>query len=196
MAPGFTCAAGEKKFVSSELSYVMNCITEQCDAAVLTLLQTSCSQPVITDGFSGCGRQTYSFRRGTRPAAIHSLAFSPASVRPALLCAASGHGTVHLYRLEEHERCVAPPPGHTCLGLPCIMCRSMLAFYRSDLLPQALRRRAFGRDKAARPENFTQEPTYANSMLMPGYQPSELHLYIAHVRRSCAACAGTSPAMA
>ena len=52
-----------------------------------------------------CGRQTYSFRRGTRPAAIHSLAFSPASVRPALLCAASGRGTVHLYRLEEHERC-------------------------------------------------------------------------------------------
>ncbi|KAK9834076.1 hypothetical protein WJX81_008372 [Elliptochloris bilobata] len=49
-------------------------------------------------------KQTYSFRRGTRPAAIHSLAFSPASVRPALLCAASGRGTVHLYRLEEHER--------------------------------------------------------------------------------------------
>ena len=54
------------------------------------------------------GWQTYSFRRGTRPAAIHSLAFSPASVRPALLCAASGRGSVHLYRLEEHERCGAP----------------------------------------------------------------------------------------
>ena len=49
--------------------------------------------------------QVYAFRRGARPAAIHSLAFSPAAVRPALLCAASGHGTVHLYRLEEYERC-------------------------------------------------------------------------------------------
>ena len=41
-------------------------------------------------------------RRGTYPAPIHSLAFSPASVQPPLLCAASGHGTVHLFRLDDN----------------------------------------------------------------------------------------------
>ena len=47
-------------------------------------------------------------RRGTYPAPIHSLAFSPASVQPPLLCAASGHGTVHLFRLEANpDRCAA-----------------------------------------------------------------------------------------
>ena len=45
-------------------------------------------------------------RRGTYPAPIHSLAFSPASVQPPLLCAASGHGTVHLFRLDDNpDRC-------------------------------------------------------------------------------------------
>jgi hypothetical protein len=49
--------------------------------------------------------KAFTFRRGTYPAPIHSLAFSPASVQPPLLCAASGHGTVHLFRLEEPDRC-------------------------------------------------------------------------------------------
>ncbi|KAK9908866.1 hypothetical protein WJX75_003953 [Coccomyxa subellipsoidea] len=47
--------------------------------------------------------KAFTFRRGTYPAPIHSLAFSPASVQPPLLCAASGHGTVHLFRLEEPD---------------------------------------------------------------------------------------------
>ena len=117
----------EKELLSVLKSdYGMNCITGQFDIAVLILLQTSCSQPAVTEGLSDCGRQTYSFRRGTRPAAIHSLAFSPASVQPALLCAASGHGTVHLYRLEEHERCVASASGHKCLDSECIRSWNML----------------------------------------------------------------------
>ena len=148
----------EKELLSIlNLDSVMICITEQCDAAVLAVLQTSCSQPVIPEGFSSCGRQTYSFRRGTRPAAIHSLAFSPASVRPALLCAASGHGTVHLYRLEEHERCVASPPGHKCLGSDCIMCQNMLYFNiyscSCGMLRDALSTSLIGQDHAARAES-------------------------------------------
>lgn len=53
--------------------------------------------------------KAFTFRRGTYPAPIHSLAFSPASVQPPLLCAASGHGTVHLFRLEEPDRCCHHP---------------------------------------------------------------------------------------
>ena len=45
--------------------------------------------------------KAYTFRRGTTTSTIHSLAFSPPSVKPALLCAASAHGTVHLFHLEE-----------------------------------------------------------------------------------------------
>ncbi|KAK9803652.1 hypothetical protein WJX72_008472 [[Myrmecia] bisecta] len=48
--------------------------------------------------------KAWSFRRGSTSAAIHSLAFSPPGVQPPLLCAASGHGTVHLFRLEEPDR--------------------------------------------------------------------------------------------
>jgi autophagy-related protein 18 len=49
--------------------------------------------------------KVFTFRRGTYPAVIHSMAFSPPSVSPPLLCAASGHGTVHLFRLDETDRC-------------------------------------------------------------------------------------------
>ena len=45
--------------------------------------------------------KAYTFRRGTTTSTIHSLAFSPPSVKPSLLCAASAHGTVHLFHLEE-----------------------------------------------------------------------------------------------
>ena len=55
-------------------------------------------------------------RRGTYPAPIHSLAFSPASVQPALLCAASGHGTVHLFRLEDPDRRAQLPTLNPCPG--------------------------------------------------------------------------------
>ena len=53
--------------------------------------------------------KAFTFRRGTYPATIHSLAFSPPKVKPPLLCAASGHGTVHLFRLDETDRCCLPP---------------------------------------------------------------------------------------
>ena len=45
--------------------------------------------------------KAYTFRRGTTTSTIHSLAFSPPSVKPSLLCAASAHGTVHLFHLQE-----------------------------------------------------------------------------------------------
>ena len=46
----------------------------------------------------------FSFRRGTYPAPIHALAFSPADAQLQLLAAASGHGTVHLFRLAQTDR--------------------------------------------------------------------------------------------
>lgn len=51
--------------------------------------------------------KAYSFRRGTYPAAVHCLAFSPEGYEPPLLAAASGHGTIHLFRLEEPHRSAA-----------------------------------------------------------------------------------------
>lgn len=43
----------------------------------------------------------YSFRRGTYPAAIYSLSFSPSS---SLLGATTENGTVHIFRLGTHKR--------------------------------------------------------------------------------------------
>ena len=42
--------------------------------------------------------KAFTLRRGTRPATIHSLAFSPPGVHPPLLAATSSHGSVHLFR--------------------------------------------------------------------------------------------------
>ena len=41
----------------------------------------------------------YTFRRGTVPAAVHSLAFSPSQCGP-YLAALSAHGTLHLFVME------------------------------------------------------------------------------------------------
>ncbi len=49
------------------------------------------------------------FRRGTMPAAIYSLAFSPPSLQPPLLLASTAHGSLHLFRLGEPSRHVPPP---------------------------------------------------------------------------------------
>ena len=48
------------------------------------------------------------FRRGTMPAAIYSLAFSPPAVQPPLLLASTAHGSLHLFRLSEPSRHGAP----------------------------------------------------------------------------------------
>lgn len=45
--------------------------------------------------------RAFTFRRGAYPATIYSLAFSAPDVDPPLLCAASGHGTIHIFQLEE-----------------------------------------------------------------------------------------------
>lgn len=42
--------------------------------------------------------KAFSFRRGTYPASIHCLAFSPEGYDPPLLAAASGHGSIHIFR--------------------------------------------------------------------------------------------------
>jgi len=58
-------------------------------------------------------------------------------VRPALLCAASGHGTVHLFRLEEHERCAAcAAPDPVCPGYglaACCRCGPCQVAHRSGV---------------------------------------------------------------
>lgn len=61
--------------------------------------------------------KAFTFRRGTYPATVHSLAFSPASVQPPLLAAASSHGTVHLFRLESAERHPAVAAASAAAGL-------------------------------------------------------------------------------
>ncbi|KAG1658038.1 hypothetical protein FOA52_014350 [Chlamydomonas sp. UWO 241] len=48
--------------------------------------------------------RVFQLRRGTRPAQIHSLAFSPAGIEPPLLAACSSHGSVHVFRLSVDAR--------------------------------------------------------------------------------------------
>ncbi|KAF5832130.1 hypothetical protein DUNSADRAFT_12112 [Dunaliella salina] len=58
------------------------------------------------------GTKAFTFRRGTYPAAIHDLAFSPEGHEPSLLCASSSHGTIHVFRLEDPS-CTALVCGST-----------------------------------------------------------------------------------
>ncbi|CAL5219293.1 g1099 [Coccomyxa viridis] len=97
--------------------------------------------------------KAYTFRRGTTTSTIHSLAFSPPSVKPSLLCAASAHGTVHLFLLEESvgsptavrtasgllanvipsvSDAVDPPRSIITLRLPCQAVASICAIAPTD----------------------------------------------------------------
>lgn len=61
--------------------------------------------------------KAFSFRRGTYPAAIHCLAFTPEGYEPPLLAAASSHGTVHLFRMEQPHRSAAAAAASAATGL-------------------------------------------------------------------------------
>ncbi|PNH10768.1 Autophagy-related protein 18, partial [Tetrabaena socialis] len=59
-----------------------------------------------------------SFRRGSTSATIQSLSFSPPGLPWQLLLAASSHGTVHVFRLEEAEpQGALPRPASAAVGL-------------------------------------------------------------------------------
>lgn len=47
------------------------------------------------------------FRRGSTPASITGLVFSPQDAQPRVLCASSNHGTVHIFRLHAPCRRVS-----------------------------------------------------------------------------------------
>lgn len=61
--------------------------------------------------------KAFSFRRGTYPAAIHCLTFSPEGYDPPLLAAASGHGSIHVFRLEAPQRSAAAVAASAAAGL-------------------------------------------------------------------------------
>jgi autophagy-related protein 18 len=61
--------------------------------------------------------KAFSFRRGTYPAAIHCLAFSPEGYDPPLLAAASAHGSIHIFRLETPQRSAAAAAASAAAGL-------------------------------------------------------------------------------
>lgn len=61
--------------------------------------------------------QSFSFRRGTYPAAVHCLAFTPEGYDPPLLTAASGNGSIHLFRLEQPQRSPAAVAATAVAGL-------------------------------------------------------------------------------
>lgn len=72
-----------------------------------SLLASASSKGTVIRAYRMPGAaKAFTFRRGTYPAVIHSLTFSPAGVSPPLLAAASSHGTVHVFRLEELGRWV------------------------------------------------------------------------------------------
>lgn len=50
------------------------------------------------------GTREFTLRRGTTPCRITSMAFSHAGGEPPLLCAASDHGSVHIFRLDARAR--------------------------------------------------------------------------------------------
>ncbi|EFJ51387.1 hypothetical protein VOLCADRAFT_103431 [Volvox carteri f. nagariensis] len=63
--------------------------------------------------------RSHSFRRGATSATIQSLAFGPVGLPVQLLVAASSHGTVHVFRLEDPEPCgggLLPRPGGSVAG--------------------------------------------------------------------------------
>ncbi|CAD7695509.1 unnamed protein product [Ostreobium quekettii] len=49
-------------------------------------------------------QRTLKLRRGSTPATIHCLSFSPAGVDPPLLAAAGSHGTIHVFKLEDADK--------------------------------------------------------------------------------------------
>lgn len=61
--------------------------------------------------------KAFSFRRGTYPAAIHCLSFSPEGYDPPLLAAASSHGSIHLFKLEAPQRSAAAAAASAAAGL-------------------------------------------------------------------------------
>ncbi len=65
----------------------------------------------------GVGRAAFSFRRGTVPAPLHCLSFSPPGYWPPLLAAASGHGTMHLFRLAHAPRSPVAAAAAAAAGL-------------------------------------------------------------------------------
>ena len=58
----------------------------------------------LSRGGGPAATKVYTFRRGSYPATIHSLGFSPRGIEPTLLCAASSHGSIHIFRLEDSDR--------------------------------------------------------------------------------------------
>mmetsp|Transcript_11350 Transcript_11350/g.32228 ORF Transcript_11350/g.32228 Transcript_11350/m.32228 type:complete len:380 (+) Transcript_11350:149-1288(+) len=70
-----------------------------------TMLASASSKGTVIRVYSmPHARLLFSFRRGTYAATIYSLAFSPPGQEPELLCAASSHGSVHIFHLKENER--------------------------------------------------------------------------------------------
>ncbi|KAK9805371.1 hypothetical protein WJX73_007759 [Symbiochloris irregularis] len=68
------------------------------------LASASCKGTVVRVHCLPQASKAFTFRRGTTPAMIHSLAFSGPGIEPALLCACSAHGTVHIFSLETADR--------------------------------------------------------------------------------------------
>jgi autophagy-related protein 18 len=111
----------------------------------------------------------FSFRRGTTPATIHCLAFSPPGVEPRLLAAASSHGTVHLFRLEAAERHPAVAAASVAAGLLAAMVKlpvtDMVRLRRLACAPRALQTRSC-RAPTPRP-SLTPDPHTSAPFLNP-----------------------------
>ncbi|GMH32741.1 hypothetical protein BSKO_00575 [Bryopsis sp. KO-2023] len=59
----------------------------------------------------------FTLRRGSTPATIHSLAFSPMSIEPTFLAASGSHGTVHVFRLTDAGRTSVGAAASAAAGL-------------------------------------------------------------------------------
>lgn len=59
----------------------------------------------------------FTLRRGSTPATIHCLTFSPPEVEPPLLAATSSHGTIHIFKLESSDRSTVMTAASAAAGL-------------------------------------------------------------------------------
>eukprot|EP00743_Colponemidia_sp_Colp-15_P006191 GILK01006657.1.p1 GENE.GILK01006657.1~~GILK01006657.1.p1 ORF type:complete len:397 (-),score=34.65 GILK01006657.1:89-1165(-) len=93
-----------------------------------TLLATSSEKGTVIRVFSvPQGEKLYSFRRGSYPASVYSMAFSLDS---ALLCVSSDTGTIHVFKLES----ASTTQDNSLLGSATSIVRSYLPSYATDIV--------------------------------------------------------------
>jgi autophagy-related protein 18 len=90
--------AGGATLEISAHSNPLTLLTWNADASLLA--SASAKGTVVRVHRIPCGALAFTFRRGTTPARVTSMAFSPPDSSCAVLCVASDHSSIHIFRLS------------------------------------------------------------------------------------------------